>query len=365
MATTGADPPQARLDLDAADYHRSLAEVITTAGTTAFYAHLSRLLARLTGCTDNLVVRYLPFAVPTFLVNEAMDGDSVRLYLTSLYRLDPLRKLAKTTREPRVVSLRALAEGAPADERYMLELFKSALIFDELAVMLPAPGGVSIAVCCERRRVKFREQDRLTIERILPVIAALHRVHIDRAFALASAGGDHEVAGQPNAFMIVDHAGRVVHRSPLWGQRQWADDLEQRLLGLVGAHSQGQTPFDDEHLVHWEKLAADFPLAPGGTMVTVERQAAGMLQLTLDDSLATFRERWRLTDRETDIVRLILLGSPNSHIARALTISAGTVKNHRHRLYYKLDITSERELFSMFLAQFVHQSPGNDASNPI
>ena len=76
-------------------------------------------------------------------------------------------------------------------------------------------------------------------------------------------------------------------------------------------------------------------------------------QLTLEEGLKTFRSRWRLTDRETDIVRLILVGYPNSHISRSLGIGLGTVKNHRHRLYNKLDITTERELFSMFLSQML------------
>jgi len=37
-------------------------------------------------------------------------------------------------------------------------------------------------------------------------------------------------------------------------------------------------------------------------------------------------------------------------IASRLGVSAGTVRNHRHRLYYKLDITTERELFNMFIS---------------
>lgn len=57
-----------------------------------------------------------------------------------------------------------------------------------------------------------------------------------------------------------------------------------------------------------------------------------------------------MTPRERDIARLILLGYPTSAIAKALKIGAGTIKNHRRRLYDKLDITTERELFTQFLA---------------
>jgi DNA-binding CsgD family transcriptional regulator len=58
---------------------------------------------------------------------------------------------------------------------------------------------------------------------------------------------------------------------------------------------------------------------------------------------------FQLTPRERDIVSLILQGHPTVSIARHLGLARGTVKNHRRRLYRKLDITSERELFLTFL----------------
>jgi DNA-binding CsgD family transcriptional regulator len=58
-----------------------------------------------------------------------------------------------------------------------------------------------------------------------------------------------------------------------------------------------------------------------------------------------------LTRRERDIVALILSGQPSLRIAGRLGISRGTVKNHRRRIYRKLQIASERELFVTFLGQ--------------
>jgi len=45
---------------------------------------------------------------------------------------------------------------------------------------------------------------------------------------------------------------------------------------------------------------------------------------------------------------LILAGHPTANIAERLGITVGTVKNHRRRIYEKLDITTERELFLQF-----------------
>ena len=58
---------------------------------------------------------------------------------------------------------------------------------------------------------------------------------------------------------------------------------------------------------------------------------------------------WReLSLRERELVQLILAGHPTATIASRLAITVGTVKNHRRRIYEKLDITTERELFLQF-----------------
>lgn len=60
-----------------------------------------------------------------------------------------------------------------------------------------------------------------------------------------------------------------------------------------------------------------------------------------------------LSSRERELVELILAGHPSANIAGRLGITIGTVKNHRRRIYGKLDITTERELF---LQYFEHLS---------
>ncbi len=65
------------------------------------------------------------------------------------------------------------------------------------------------------------------------------------------------------------------------------------------------------------------------------------------------------TPREREIVRLLLAGFPNSFIARKLEIGIGTVRNHRKRLYTKLDVTSEREIFSLFIGYLANRDPGS------
>jgi DNA-binding CsgD family transcriptional regulator len=56
-----------------------------------------------------------------------------------------------------------------------------------------------------------------------------------------------------------------------------------------------------------------------------------------------------LTERESEIVGLLLKGHSAKSVARALRISPGTVRNHMKKIYAKLDISSQTELFARFL----------------
>jgi DNA-binding CsgD family transcriptional regulator len=78
-------------------------------------------------------------------------------------------------------------------------------------------------------------------------------------------------------------------------------------------------------------LRTNAPTAPGAAPVNAAQASADL---------------WpELSARERELVDLILKGHPNATIAAKLGIAAGTVKNHRARIYEKLDITTERELF--------------------
>ncbi|MEZ5732523.1 MAG: helix-turn-helix transcriptional regulator [Paracoccaceae bacterium] len=56
-----------------------------------------------------------------------------------------------------------------------------------------------------------------------------------------------------------------------------------------------------------------------------------------------------LTVREREIAQLILIGHSSNSISLNLEISMPTVKTHRRNIYSKLQISSQAELFSLFL----------------
>jgi DNA-binding CsgD family transcriptional regulator len=69
-----------------------------------------------------------------------------------------------------------------------------------------------------------------------------------------------------------------------------------------------------------------------------------------------------LTGREKDVLALMLQGHSTKISAEKLGISPETLRRHRKNMYQKLDVSSQTELFSLFLNSLSHfeQSPIED-----
>ena len=89
----------------------------------------------------------------------------------------------------------------------------------------------------------------------------------------------------------------------------------------------------------------------------------GRIGAHLDKSFARFSTSV-LSEREAEIVRLILKGHSSKSIARLLGNSPETVKVHRKRIHAKLGIASQGELFSLFL-DALSNAPSNATEDPL
>lgn len=58
------------------------------------------------------------------------------------------------------------------------------------------------------------------------------------------------------------------------------------------------------------------------------------------------RRAYRLTNRETDVLRLLARGRTSPFIQEELVLSRNTVKTHVRHIYTKLDVHSQQELIS-------------------
>ena len=85
--------------------------------------------------------------------------------------------------------------------------------------------------------------------------------------------------------------------------------------------------------------------------------AISALGACLDDALTSFGTSV-LTQRETQVLHMILRGYAVKHIAQKLSISPETIKHHRKNIYAKLDINSQAEMFHLFIDSLRMMTPG-------
>ncbi|UOA16995.1 helix-turn-helix domain-containing protein [Sulfitobacter dubius] len=336
--------------------YNELATVISAVGNQDFYDRMSRFVARALCCDQRLVMRYSAFERPNFIINNFMNPEAERLYLSGLFRIDPLQEIARTSRTPAIVNLRAASDGPPAGDEYLTEIFKLAFIFDELAFLLPAPGGVTFAICCEKINEAFTAEEQAHAHAMLPTIVAIHERHLDAIFSrpMQKIAGDDSTASNEDAYLILDCAGNHIFASERW--QTYAACLQgdtEREIEKARQAGETHLALSESLVLHWEPLGPQIQIAPGGMLMRVEGRSADDIEASTEEMIDLFCTAQALTPRESDIVKLILQGYPNSKISEQLDISAGTVKNHRWRLYYKLDITSERELFLLFLSELL------------
>ncbi|MFO1435651.1 MAG: helix-turn-helix transcriptional regulator [Gammaproteobacteria bacterium] len=100
-----------------------------------------------------------------------------------------------------------------------------------------------------------------------------------------------------------------------------------------------------------EWLSAVFPmLAAAVSQYWNTRQKKVAKADTSIDGLFAGFGKGVLSNRECEVVRLILQGHSSASIAAQLGIAAGTVKMHRKHAYQKLAVSSQAQLFQRFMS---------------
>jgi DNA-binding CsgD family transcriptional regulator len=212
-------------------------------------------------------------------------------------------------------------------------------------------GGSSLALFLDRSAGRFGKADIARLELAYPLLAGLHQAHVSCLMSGACDPAHSTDGALPKArpIRILDRRGREVFHNLPW-QRLAKNDgrrLAAALSSLPRAAS-GHSLLRPGLVVHRAPLSPAFGLAPGGVIDTVEDIALAPAQPGQPALPGRFAES--LSRREQDIVELILQGHPTKSIALRLGLTLGTVKNYRRRLYDKLDITTEREIFLAFIA---------------
>lgn len=325
-------------------------------GTDAFYRHLLHLLGHAIPHDMGMVMRYPRYAAPDFLYREKFPDRLAELYLTGFYRFDPFYRYWREHRRCGVVPYRSVASADLRRGDYHRFFQSQAHIADELGLFLPNVGHSAIGLFIERSKGRFTSREIERARAIYPAAAGLHDAHIGRIFLDLRFNAGKPGLHLPRATLLLDRSGRRVYADKDWQEAERSDPEIARAVGQLSAGAETRLFLAEGRVLHVEALSADFPLAPAGRMLSLETQGLSPQPVPPAADPASMLGA-DLTRRERDIVALILQGYPSSEIARKLKIGRGTVKNHRRRLYYKLDITSEREVFLLFMRALTPDTP--------
>lgn len=144
----------------------------------------------------------------------------------------------------------------------------------------------------------------------------------------------------------------------------WCDDIFSVILGLSVMWITGR--FVDEHMTEGiedavrqhllpiqqklsQKEAELKDLTERNARRSVNSDKAAVMQICSDSiQLFDFCRSFGITEREGEILRLLLEGKSNQEIADRLLISIGTVKAHVHSIYGKLEVTRRSQLMNVF-----------------
>lgn len=319
-----------------------IGELVDATGTESFYSSLKNTIGHLVGAELTMVMRYAPSSRPEYLFYDDLSSDHMREYLDGIYRSDPVYMYCMDNPRPGVFPLDALCDAAERNSEYFNVFLKTIGMADDLAVLFVTPGGTAIGLVLEKR-CPFASSDVSLLRTLYPLLAKLQKTHERTILALAR---QRSASGQP--FRVFDKDNNIILESD-----QWTQTLGSLALGAsvesYRSYTADTVALGDGLFLRAERLNSSYASAPGGYVLLLESRELATEQIEYGSALDRYLDS-SFTPRERDIVRLVLLGYPTSKIADRLGLSVNTIKNHKKRLYAKLDITTERELFLQFLA---------------
>lgn len=320
------------------------ARALRDLGTSSFYESLVDVVCEMIPCDFWIIARYNARSKPLIVSETGMNISAKASYSNKLWRRDPLPDHA-TGGLHQVVSLQELRRSGALDTVYSRYLKTQLAVEDELALLFPISDGSFLALCLDRQDQSFSEAELMLAREVQTVLVEMHNQHLLRAI-------DRQVSlflhnnnlGKPEVLIVGPDNG-VLYKSDTWAtaaveaferEPQPGELRCGQVAETMGRNGWSLTRLRDE--------SGDAILA-GADVFLLRRN-----RTTLADRIMEFARIHRLTERQRQILTLALQGHPNFAIAEKLGISVGGVKNHKLRLYEKLDITSERELVSALVA---------------
>ncbi len=236
------------------------------------------------------------------------------------------------------------------------------LVFDGLFVCLYSKNNAPISLGCFKEAQSFQTgiENYLKYSYVInPVYRAFKENVATGVYTMADllpAGMKDEIA-QSDFHIWVDDQETIGYRTPGWPKKM-VEVLglirlpDNTMVELCFLNAQG----GDQAQKCYAGLKTIYPAISSALIKHFEFCAhdfdTSKADPNLEFRILDFGDQV-LTEREQDVVQMILKGNSSNAIASVLGISLPTVKTHRRNIYAKLQISSQVELFNLFVQKMM------------
>jgi DNA-binding CsgD family transcriptional regulator len=248
----------------------------------------------------------------------------------------------------------------PAATAAVLEAVATVVDYDLGMILVYREGAAPISLC----DTLGDDSARQALNRYITRTYILNPVYT--AFCKGLAPGVHRIRDlAPDAYFLSEHYhGLEVHLQSDeelgYRTRGWPRGMEEVLCAVdLGEGAMAEISlsramvkggFGDGTLTDLRRIA---PLVSAlmrqhWHLVRDRLQGTPVVAVSIDRLLKTFGAD-RLSPREREVVHLVLKGHSSESIGDLLKITVATVKTHRHNIYEKLQISTQQELFFLFM----------------
>ena len=163
----------------------------------------------------------------------------------------------------------------------------------------------------------------------------------------------------PDRFYHSEYYRSYYRRTKLAEEICFVNTLPDDMMLVISLMRAGTSPcFSDRHMTKLRKVEPIVHAATSQHWRNLRRERDKNVQLgasfpSFDTHLTRAFENFGdlvLTRRQREVVRMVLRGHSSESIGRSFRIATGTVKIHRKNIYAKLGISSQSELFSLFIS---------------
>ncbi len=337
------------------EWFRRVGAASAALGTARFLDALIDLFGCLVRHEARWIIRFSDTAPPEVMHTSRVPQPVVDHYKAICVEFDPFAAHWRLYRETGVRTLSQFSDtvGGVDIEASRQAFCEVSNVSDELVVLLTTVGQSSIGLFLDRWAGDFEEDEIALARKAFPVLNGLQKAHIGRVFdRMRFSGAIAEIEGLGvRPALVQDRHGITIFATPSW---QAAVSEHPEILTALRRMDGEHPVIAGGFVVSVETFDKYFPLAPGGRMLslTPRRRTSGA------DDAVDRREKLleSLTARERDVFNLMMSGTSTSSISKLLSLTKGTVKNYKLKIYKKSGTDSERALIQRYAERGAHET---------